>query len=149
MQVLTAITVWCDHNGPEAFLGLLPAVRLENMRAHELHSMSQHAMVLEHPPALEQVHAALAAAYSPDKGQHNPKQAPRCSSSSHSCTLWKPPNLTCGLRYLVVLKFNCIKSRHADVSGELNFQVMKSCTDQTWCAKLGDLNVFTFPWKAL
>ncbi|BDA45450.1 probable Kelch-like protein 6 at N-terminal half [Coccomyxa sp. Obi] len=77
VQVLTAVTVWCDHNGPEAFLGLLPAVRLENVSAYELQSMSQHAMVLEHPPAIEQVHAALAALYSPNSPQRNPKQAPR------------------------------------------------------------------------
>ncbi|BDA45451.1 hypothetical protein COCOBI_07-2380 [Coccomyxa sp. Obi] len=31
LQVLTAITVWCGHNGREAFLGLLPAVRLDQL----------------------------------------------------------------------------------------------------------------------
>lgn len=83
-QVLTAITVWCDRNGREAFLGLLPAVRIDQLYVHELEVMAQHAMVLEHPAALDQVHAALAAAYSPDNPQRNPQWGPRCSTHSSS-----------------------------------------------------------------
>ena len=63
--MLTAITVWCIHNGAEAFMKLLPAVRVENLSAYELQIMSQHAKVLEHPAAVKQLETALAAVYSP------------------------------------------------------------------------------------
>lgn len=98
-QVLTAITVWCHHNGPEAFLDLLPAVRLERMSVHELQIMSQHAMILQHPPALDRVHAALATAKPLGNPPGNPRQAPM-SAPLHSCrscinvylgTLREPP----------------------------------------------------------
>jgi hypothetical protein len=73
--VLTAITTWCHHNGArEAFMQLFPAVRLEYLQPHELHAMSQHALVLENPVALAQVQAALSAAYSTDSPPRNAEQ---------------------------------------------------------------------------
>ncbi len=80
MQVLTAITVWCNHNGAEAFMQLLPAVRVENLSAYELQIMSQHGMVLEHPAAVEQLQAALAASHSPDSPPRGLTPGPRCLS---------------------------------------------------------------------
>lgn len=77
-QVLTAITVWCNHNGTEAFLQLLPAVRVENLSSYELQIMSQHAMVLEHPAAVKQLDTALATVYSPNSPPRGLIPGPRC-----------------------------------------------------------------------
>lgn len=60
---------------------LLPTVRLEYLRAYELHIMSQHAMVLEHPPALERLSAVISHSHPTNTPGQNGAQGSRCHTS--------------------------------------------------------------------